>query len=240
MCCGGSMLSIIIPTLNEEAHIMALLASLKPQLVRGDEVIVVDSHSKDRTADVAKGHGAKVILRPKKGVGLARTEGAKEASNDILVFLDADATVSSDFTARIRRHFSDGNVKAVGGLDLYHSDSKLWKLAYDTFSVGILQSNHIIHLATGKFWIPANNCAMRKDLFFSVGGYRSVICEDTDFMARCPPTRKVVYDTKLRLTLSDRRFKEAGFFRTVALWGWSNVAAFVSDGVDVMKGYTKD
>ncbi len=234
------MLSIIIPTLNEEAHLRALLATLNPQLAHGDEVIVVDSYSKDRTADVAKEHGAKVVLKPKKGVGIARTEGAKEAANDILVFLDADATLPSNFTSRIRTHFSDSRVKAVGGLDLYTSDSRLWKFAYDTFSVGVLQSNHLIHLATGKFWIPANNCAMRKDLFFSVGGYRSVICEDTDFMARCPPTRKIVYDTKLTLTLSDRRFKEAGFFRTVALWGWSNIAAFVSDGVDVMKGYTKD
>ncbi|NYZ73962.1 glycosyltransferase [Candidatus Micrarchaeota archaeon] len=234
------MLSIIIPTLNEEEHIRALLASLKPQLAPGDEVIVVDSHSKDRTADVAKEHGARILLRAKKGVGLARTEGAKEAANDILVFIDADATLPDDFTGRIRKHFSDRKVMAVGGLDLYHSDSKLWKLAYDTFSAGVLQSNHLIHIATGKFWIPANNCAMRKDLFFSIGGYRSVICEDTDFMARCPPTKGIVYDTKLRLTLSDRRFKEAGFFRTVALWGWSNVAAFVSDGVDVMKGYTKN
>ncbi|MDD5171502.1 MAG: glycosyltransferase [Candidatus ainarchaeum sp.] len=234
------MLSIIIPTLNEEVHLKTLLSDLKPQLVPGDEVIVVDSYSKDKTADVAKEYGARVLLRPKKGVGLARTEGAKEAANDILVFLDADATLPSDFNARIRKHFSDSKVMAVGGLDLYHSDSKLWKLAYDTFSAGVLQSNHLIHIATGKFWIPANNCAMRKDLFFSIGGYRSVICEDTDFMARCPPTKGIVYDTKLTLTLSDRRFKEAGFFRTVALWGWSNIAAFVSDGVDVMKGYTKN
>jgi glycosyltransferase involved in cell wall biosynthesis len=234
------MLSIIIPTLNEEVHIKAILSGLTPQLVPGDEVIVVDSHSKDKTAAISREYGAKVILKPKKGVGLARTEGAKEAVNDILVFLDADATLSSDFTARIRKHFSDNKVLAVGGLDLYHSDSKLWKLAYDTFSASILHSNHIIHMVTGKFWIPANNCAMRKDLFFSIGGYRSVICEDTDFMARCPPTKGVVYDTGLTLTLSDRRFKEAGFFRTVALWGWSNIAAFTSDGVDVMKGYTKN
>lgn len=234
------MLSIIIPTLNEEAHIKALLAGLSPQLGPEDEIIVVDAHSKDNTAAIAKGYKAKVLLRPKKGVGLARTEGAKEASNEILVFLDADAVLSKDFAARIKKHFSDPKVMAVGGLDLYESDSKLSKFTYDTFSVFVFQSNHLIHLVTGKFWIPANNCAMRKNLFFSVGGYRSVICEDTDFMARCPPTRKVVYDTKLTLTLSDRRFKEAGFFRTVALWGWSNVAAFVSDGVDVMKGYTKD
>lgn len=234
------MLSIIIPTLNEEKHLHGLMVSLKPQLAPGDEVIVVDSHSKDKTTEVAKNHGARVVLKPKKGVGLARTEGAREASNDILVFLDADAVVPPGFTARIRKHFADEGVKAVGGLDLYQSDSRLWKMTYDTFSLGVLQSNHLIHLVTGKFWIPANNCAMRKDLFFSVGGYRSVICEDTDFMARCPPTRKVVYDANLTLTLSDRRFKEAGFFRTVALWGWSNIAAFVSDGVDVMKGYTKD
>src|SRR5271157_5540648 len=73
------MLTFIVPTLNEEKHIDEALKGLKPQLSGNDEVIVVDAHSKDRTAEIAARHGAKVILRPKKGVGIARTEGAKEA-----------------------------------------------------------------------------------------------------------------------------------------------------------------
>ena len=234
------MLSIIVPTLNEQKHIEELLAELVPQLDRGDEIIVVDSHSKDNTVKVAEKLGAKVILRPKKGVGLARTEGAKVAKNDILVFLDADCKPSDNFAKRIRKHFANNSLMAVGGLDLYHSDSNLRKIVYNTYSVSVFHMVKLGHKVTGKYWIPANNCAIRKSVFFSVGGYRSVICEDTDLMKRLPPSRDIVYDRNLVLTLSDRRFKQEGFINTVALWGWSNISAMMGSGVDVLNGYTKD
>ncbi len=234
------MFSFIVPTLNEESHIGEVLSGLNPQLKKGDEIIVVDAQSKDRTAQIATKYGAKVVLQPKSGVGLARTVGAKNAKNDILVFLDADCNLSQDFAARLRKHFSRPEIVAVGGLDLYHSDSNVKGWVYNTYSVSVFHSAKITHKLTGKYWVPANNCAIRKNVFMSVGGYRSVICEDTDLMKRLPPNRDIVYDKKLVLTLSDRRFKQDGFVKTVALWGWSNISAFVNGGVDVMKGYTKE
>lgn len=233
------MLSFIIPTLNEEEHIGKLLGSLKPQLEEGDEVIIVDSHSRDRTVEVAKKHGAKVVTQPKQGIGLAKTAGAKTAKNSIFVFMDADCAPTTDFVGRIRKHFSNPKVLAVGGLDLYHSDSGLWRLVYNTYSKAVFHSARLSHAVTGKYWMAANNCAFRRDVFFSVGGYRSVVCEDTDMMRRLPPSRDVVYDPALVLTLSDRRFRQDGFFRTLGLWGWSNVAAFVTQGVST-NGYRKD
>ena len=233
------MLSFIIPTLNEEIYIQDLLRSLKPQLRQEDEIIVVDSYSKDKTVATAKEYGAKVLMQPKSGIGLAKTAGAKSAKNGIFVFMDADCVAPSDFSERIRNHFADSKVVAVGGLDLYHSDSGVWKTIYDTYSRGVFYSGKLMHALTGKYWIPANNCAFRKETFFSVGGYRSVVCEDTDMMFRLPPSRNVVYDSNLKLTLSDRRFKEHGFFRTVVLWGWSNVVAFFGSGKST-QGYRTD
>lgn len=234
------MLSFIIPTLNEEKHIAILLANLTPQLSKEDEVIVVDSFSKDKTAAVAKKYGAKVVLRPKQGVGLARTEGAKEAKNSIFVFLDCDCVLAQDYVRRLKNNFAKSDLEAVGGFDLYSSDSKIWEFIYNSYSLAVFTLVRIIHLITGKYWFAANNCAIRKELFFKVGGYRSVIMEDTDFMHRAPANRKVKYDWKVVLTLSDRRFKQDGFFRTVALWVWSDISALCGKGIDVMKGYTKN
>lgn len=233
------MLSFIIPTLNEERHIESLLGDLRSQLNENDEVIIVDSYSKDRTTEIAETYGAKVIKQPKNGIGLAKTEGAKKAKNNILVFMDADCSVPKDYAERIRKHFSDPNLIAVGGLDLYKSDSRIWGLFYNTYSRGVYYSSKITHVLTGKYWIPANNSAYRKDVFFSVGGYRSVVCEDTDMMQRMPAARNVLYDKNLVLVLSDRRFKEKGFFRTVFLWGWSNLASFVGKGIGT-DGYRTD
>ncbi len=226
------MLSVIIPTYNEEAHIGALLENLRPQLERGDEIVVVDSYSGDRTAEIAKGKGARVVLEPKRGNGLARTAGAEAARNGVIVFVDADCVPSRDFLARIRRHFASKDVVAVGGLDLYSSDSGARKFVYDMFSRTVFLTARLTHLITGKYWLASNNSAYRRDVFLSVGGFRSVICEDTDLTRRLPPSRNVIYDSRLEVSLSDRRFRKEGFWGTVGLWGRSNIAAWTGKGVD--------
>jgi glycosyltransferase involved in cell wall biosynthesis len=225
------MLSFIIPTLNEEKHIKPLLESLCPQLKGDDEIIIVDSFSKDRTVEHAKALGARVVMQQQSGIGLAKTAGAKAAKNDILVFLDADCVLAPDFAERIRKHFSDSKIKAVGGFGRYSSDSAVWGALYNIFAYGVFQSARVQHMISGKYWMAANNVAYRKDVFFSVGGFRSVICEDTDMMRRLAPSKDVRYDPKMKLTLSDRRFREKGFFRTVGLWGWSNIAASFGKGL---------
>jgi len=232
------MLTIIIPTLNEKDNIERLLGSLRLQMDGRDEVIIVDAHSTDGTHEIARQHGARVVLQKPMGIGLAKTEGAKHAKNKIFVFLDADCVPSADFLPKIKSYFSNGDVHAVGGLDLYESDSTIWKFLYDTYSRGVFYSAVLMHKLTGKYWIAANNAAYHKDVFFSVGGFRSVVCEDMDMMQRLPASRKVKYDGKLILTLSDRRFREAGFFRTLGLWLWSDILLLLGRHTDT-KGYRK-
>jgi len=231
------MLSFIIPTYNEEKNIGPLLDALNAQMAEGDEIVVVDSYSKDRTVDIAQGKGAKVVLQPKMGIGLAKTEGAKNAKNDLLVMLDADCVPHSDFVARIKKHFTDRpGLIAICGLDLYSSDSALWRTIYNAYSVIVYWLGKGFHFVSGKYWLAANNCAIKKDVFFSIGGYRSVVCEDNDLMARLPASRDVVYDSRIVVTLSDRRFREGGFFRTVLMWIVADIRAWLGAGKDA-KGY---
>lgn len=230
------MLSIIVPTLNEKDNIDKLITYLNKQIEKGDEIIVVDAYSTDGTQDIVKKHGAKLVLQKPMGIGLAKTEGAKHAKNDIFVFLDADCIPSENYLLGIRAHFSNSEVLAVGGLDLYESDSVIWKFLYDTFSRIVFYSAVLNHKITGKYWIAANNSAYRKDVFFSVGGLRSVICEDVDMMQRLSASKNVIYDSGLVLTISDRRFREGGFFRTMALWLWSDILIILGKGADT-KGY---
>ncbi len=232
------MLSIIIPTLNERDNVDRLIGQLKPQMDAEDEIIIVDGYSRDGTPETAKKHGAEVIFQEPKGIGLAKTEGARHAKNKIFVFLDADCVPAKDFVPRIKSHFRNNNIHAVGGVDLYESDSRLWKMLYDAYSRGVFYSAVLNHKLTGKYWIAANNSAYRKDVFFSVGGFRSVICEDMDMMQRLPASRNVKYDPDLILTLSDRRFREDGFFRTLGLWLWSDILLLLGRKADT-KGYRK-
>src|SRR3989338_2689277 len=82
------MLSIIIPTKNEETCLPRLLESIKAQTVQPFEIIVADAQSTDATCVVARQCGARVV---KGGLpGEARNHGAKQARTDLLLFLDAD------------------------------------------------------------------------------------------------------------------------------------------------------
>ncbi|MBS0200373.1 MAG: glycosyltransferase family 2 protein [Proteobacteria bacterium] len=83
-------LSIILPAKNEEAGLAKALPALRTRWPEA-EVIVVDDGSSDRTAAVASEHGAKVLSSPySMGNGAAIKRGARAASGDILVFMDAD------------------------------------------------------------------------------------------------------------------------------------------------------
>ena len=82
--------SLIIPALNEEKSIGSVLNAIPRELV--SEIIVVDNGSTDRTADVARHCGARVVVQPERGYGAACLAGIAEIAPDceIVAFIDAD------------------------------------------------------------------------------------------------------------------------------------------------------
>jgi phosphoserine phosphatase SerB len=83
------MITIVIPTLNEEASIAGVVCFAKSQK-QVTEVIVVDDKSQDRTVAIAKEGGAKVITSTKIGKGASMKDGILSATNEIIAFLDGD------------------------------------------------------------------------------------------------------------------------------------------------------
>lgn len=79
--------SVIIPTKDEEKAIAQVIHDIPKEY----EIIVIDK-SKDRTAEIAKKEGAKVIIQKTDGKGNAMKEAAKAAKGDIIVFVDGDGT----------------------------------------------------------------------------------------------------------------------------------------------------
>lgn len=80
--------SIVIPVKNEEQILPKLLNSIAQQTLTDYEVIVADAHSTDRTADIARKYGAKVVEGGMPGPG--RNRGAVHAKGEMIAFLDAD------------------------------------------------------------------------------------------------------------------------------------------------------
>jgi glycosyltransferase involved in cell wall biosynthesis len=85
------MLSIILPTLNEEIGIVKTLSQIN-ELDIDKEVLVVDGLSTDATVENAKRLGAKIILEKRRGKGVAMATGVRNAKGEFIAFLDGDGT----------------------------------------------------------------------------------------------------------------------------------------------------
>jgi 4,4'-diaponeurosporenoate glycosyltransferase len=114
---AGSV-SIIIPARNEERNLPTLLRSLTSQSVRPREIVVVDDDSTDRTAEIARQFGATVVSSQPlpdgwRGKTWACWQGARVASGDLLLFVDADTWFEPDGLLRILNGRADG-VLSVG------------------------------------------------------------------------------------------------------------------------------
>ena len=88
----SARISLLIPALNEEASIGRVLSNLPADLF--SQVLVVDNGSTDRTAEVARAHGATVVREPRRGYGRACLAGlaALDPQAEIVVFMDADSS----------------------------------------------------------------------------------------------------------------------------------------------------
>ena len=93
------LVSVVIPTYNSERTIGACLQSVKEQTYQNIEVIVVDSHSKDKTVDIVENFGAKLSSITQKLLA-ARLEGLKESNGEYVLILDSDQILNNSVIAR--------------------------------------------------------------------------------------------------------------------------------------------
>ena len=100
-------ISVIVPAFNEEKLLGASLAEIKTaaaaftRLGWDFELIVCDNNSTDRTADIARAAGAKVVFEPVNQIARARNCGAAAATGDWLIFVDADSHPSAELFADV-------------------------------------------------------------------------------------------------------------------------------------------
>ena len=115
-CCD---FSIIIPAYDEEQWLAPTLCAVRQAMSGVDlagEVIVVDNNSKDGTARVARDHGARVVLESINQISRARNRGARTATGQYLIFLDADTVLSEQLLRTALDKLTNGACCGGGAL----------------------------------------------------------------------------------------------------------------------------
>jgi 4,4'-diaponeurosporenoate glycosyltransferase len=151
--------SVVIPARDEAGRLPALLESLQNQSHRPLEILVIDDHSTDGTADVARRGGARGIASAPlpagwRGKTWACQQGAREARGAWLLFLDADLRLLPDALARIAAALKNGGALSV----LPHHRTVRW---VEDLS-GIF---NLVQAAASNAFTPRGNKATPKRMF---------------------------------------------------------------------------
>jgi len=197
-------LSVIIPALNEEAHIEeTILSARSPDA----EIIVVDGGSADRTAERAQQAGATVLTGP-RGRALQQNRGAAMARASVLLFLHADTLLPKDYVAQVFETLMERKI----ALGAFRFKTNLDRPLMRAIQVMTNFRARILGLPYGDqaFFV-------RKPIFHAAGGFPEMpIAEDLFFVRLLSRQGRIAIAPSHAIT-SGRRWKEVGLLRTTLI-----------------------
>lgn len=180
--------SIILPAYNNPDKLERLLLSIQERCpdIGNHEVIVVDDGSKNNSIAILSERFPFVkCIRydENRGVANARNVGARASRNDILIFIDSDLVVQSDFVNILSKKFEDGNVMAVSGTSSTVAvNTSPFRDYWGLYKAFNMPKGEYTTLFTGQ------QGAIRKDIFWRAGGWdaniKGVSKEEYEFTAR--------------------------------------------------------
>ena len=225
------MISIIIPTLNEETVIAKTLGALKKLHAFDYEIIVSDGNSTDKTAQIARQYADYVLVykgKERQTIGGARNSGAKIAKGNYLVFLDADCIIPDPdkfFTKAINIFERDseivGIVVSLRVLKEYETISD--HLIFGFMNFGHVVTNNILGWGSGAGEFQM----IRKDVFDALDGYNEKFAavEDNEMFARLSKVGKTRMVRTLTVFHTGRRAHKIGWPRLLGLWFLNGISS---------------
>src|SRR5215469_12899768 len=203
-------ISVIIPAHNEQDYLGRTLDSLVRQDYPEWEIIVVANGCTDRTAEVAHGKCHHLVALAQKNLGVARNLGARMATGELLVFLDADTILEPGALRVIGEQFTE---RCAGGTLKGRPDST--RFAYRAiYWLKNFTHRFIVHNGSSGVII-----CWKQD-FTRVGGFdeKLELRENSHLIRRLKKFGRYKYISAATATTSMRRYERRGIWPIMWLW----------------------
>ncbi len=156
--------------------------------------MVADNGSTDDSAEVARAAGARVLALPGLTVAELRNRAAREATGDVLAFVDADHEIAPGWASSALQALARPAAVAAGAPCHAPRNGTWVQRLYDTFR------DHSA-VATDVEWLGSGNLAVAREMFMAAGGFDTtlVTCEDVDLCQRLRARGgRIVLDARMR------------------------------------------
>ncbi len=187
-----------------------LLECLRKQRRGGNdfEIVVADAGSQDRTREIARAFGGKVVEGglPAKG----RNQGVRETEGDLLLFLDADVILPKGFLEKTIKEFRERRLDIATFPIIPLSEKRGPKIVFNFFY------NYPLKVLEDKWAHGAMGILVKKWLHQKIGGFdeKIKIAEDHHYVQRASKIGKFGMIKSSRIFVSLRRIKKEGWVRT--------------------------
>jgi uncharacterized protein len=201
----SARISVIIPTLNEESCLGDCLSSV--MAIQDVEIVIVDGGSTDKTVEMAKRYGVKVLRGP-KGRALQMNLGATHASGDILLFLHADTRLPECWANHVMHELDKPNT-AAGAFGLRIEGRR----------PGLRFIEKLANVRSKKLQIPYGDQAIfiKAELFRRIGGFKDLpVMEDFELVQRLKRIGRI-RTAPVAVFTSSRRWEKQGIWLTTAI-----------------------
>jgi glycosyltransferase involved in cell wall biosynthesis len=212
-------ISVIIPVLNGAQTISDTLSALINQSNKPKdlEIIVVDNGSVDGTQEIVRKYNVTLLTEPKRGPSAARNCGLRNASGEIIGYLDADTIPTRRWLREIIKPFSNPDVFIVSGKLLFYSlETPAQRFVARRGGMAEEAANHDVFP-----FAPSGNMAVRRVAALAIGGWDEDMrtSEDVDFsyrLLRKYPSR-IIYSPDALVMIHTRRTDQE---LKAQAWSW--------------------
>lgn len=202
------MLSIIIPTKNEEKYLPILLKSIRSQSYKDYEIIVADNGSSDKTQEIALSFGCKLTEGGLPGPG--RNRGFTASSGDVILFLDSDTElIDQDFLEKSLKEFDERKL-AMAVPSAVTEGNYLDRLFFRYWNYFVKFAQLTRDPLAGGWCI-----FVRRGLHEKLEGFNEnlMLGEDSDYARRGVKFGKFRMLRSTRIRVSSRRLKKEGYLK---------------------------